>query len=86
MVKSENGNNLVNISRNSLTRYSGHINIDSKPYAKYPTSSSLKISCAQHLSIAIMAVEKDESLFHTSCGRKYAFAFFCTDATDSKIQ
>ena len=40
MVKSKKGHNLVNISLNSLKSLSGHLNIDSKPYAKYQNPSS----------------------------------------------
>ena len=40
MVKSKKGHNLVNISRNSLKSWSGHLNIDPKPYAKYENPSS----------------------------------------------
>ena len=40
MVKSKKGHNLVNIPRNSLKKYSGHLNIDPKPYAKYENPSS----------------------------------------------
>ena len=45
MVESKKGYNLVNISRNSLKRLSGHLNIDRKPYAKYknPSSSGSKV-------------------------------------------
>ena len=40
MVKSKKGHNLVNISRNSFKSFSGHPNIDPKPYAKYENPSS----------------------------------------------
>ena len=40
MVKSKKGHNLVNISRNALKSYSGHLNIDPKLYAKYENPSS----------------------------------------------
>ena len=42
MVESKKGHNLVNVSQNSLKSYSGHLNIDPKPYAKYenPSTSS----------------------------------------------
>ena len=40
MEESKKGHNLVNISRNSLKSNSGHLNIDSKPYAKYENPSS----------------------------------------------
>ena len=40
MVESKKGNNLVNISRNSLKSKAGHLNIDPKPYAKYENPSS----------------------------------------------
>ena len=39
MVKSKKGHHLVNISRNSLKSYSGHLNIDLKQYDKYENSS-----------------------------------------------
>ena len=40
MVELKKGHNLVNISWNSLKNYSGHLNINSKPYAKYQNPSS----------------------------------------------
>ena len=40
MVESKKGNNLVNISRNSLKSKAGHLNINPKPYAKYENPSS----------------------------------------------
>ena len=40
MVQSKKGHYQVNISQNSLKSYSGHLNIDPKPYAKYENPSS----------------------------------------------
>ena len=56
MVKSKKGHNFANISRNSLKSYSGHLNIDPKPYAKYenPCTSGPK----EFLSRFFMAESK----------------------------
>ena len=35
MVESKKGHNVVKISRNSLKSWTGHLNIDPKPYANY---------------------------------------------------
>ena len=40
MVESKQGHDLFHISRNSLKRLIGHLNIDPKPYAKYENPSS----------------------------------------------
>ena len=61
MVESEKGNNLVNISGNSLNSSSGHLNVNHKQYAKYQdpcSSGSQDIAFTMFIRCNIGKVEK----------------------------
>ena len=76
MVKSKNGYNLVNISRDLLKNCTGHLINDPKPYVKYenPSCTVLKLSCLQGFH---GRVKKGAQLCHIRADRKkYMFAYF----------